>query len=489
MSRKTLIRGASIVSMDPRIGDIPTGDILIVDDSIAEIAPSISADDAEIVDAHGMIASPGFVDTHRHVWQTQLKGVAIDWSLLDYLCQMRTMYSVCYDAEDAYMGNYGGALDMINVGITSVVDHSHLQISAEHSEGLVKGLQDAGIRGVLCYGVYRNPKFTFDQAIDPAKVVRDVMGPLEDFHRSNALHIRDTYFPSNDGLLRFGIAASEFSAAANRENMLDEMAWTRSLEPWRVSIHAGGGINNVFRIVSILHEQGQLDERLLFVHGCNLTDHELSLIAESGGGVSTTPETELQMGMGFPVLERVEKSGGLPSLGIDIVSNFSGDMFAQMRIMLQTLRFRHFEEAKAGLPKTARYPARKVLEYATLGGAKAIGLGNEIGSLTPGKKADLLLTRLDSVGMAPVADPIAALVFYANANDIDSVWINGVARKRGGQLVGIDWAATRKRLVASRDNIVAKYARIPEAAIRRAWEPYVGLRAEAEIEVARGRAG
>ena len=468
---KTLIRGATIVTMDPRLGDLSKGDILIVDDRIAEIAPSISADDAEIVDATGMIASPGFVDTHRHIWQTQLKGVAINWSLFDYSCLMRSMYSICYVPEDAYLGNYVGALDAINAGITGIVDHSHLQITPEHSDGLVKGLKDAGIRGIMCYGLYRNPKYKAGDKLTVEKVVDEVSGPLEEFHRVNAARVRDQHFPSNDGLLRFGIAASEFVVFPDAPPMIEEMAWSRTLEPARISIHIGFGVNEGFRIVPELHKHGQLGEDLLFVHGAHLTDGDLSLLKNHGGWLSTTPETELQMGMGYPVLERVVESGSTPSLGIDIASNFAGDMFAQMRLMLQTMRFRHYEIANAGLPVDSRYAARKMLEFATLGGARVMGADSYTGSLTPGKKADLMLTRMDSVNMSPVIDPIAALVFYADVSDIDSVWVDGVARKRHGKLTGVDWPAVRSSIESSRDRIYEKFQRIPEKEIRDFWSP------------------
>jgi 5-methylthioadenosine/S-adenosylhomocysteine deaminase len=477
--RKILIRGASIVSMDPAIGDLPKGDILIVGDRIAEVAPSISADDAEVVDATGMIASPGFVDTHRHTWQTQLKGVATDWSLFDYACLMRSMYSVCYSAEDAYLGNYVGALEAVNAGITSLVDHSHLQITPQHSDGLVAGLKDAGIRGVMCYGVYRNPKYKPGDALDQTKIVSDVSGPLEDFHRENAARVREQHFPSNDGLLQFGIASSEFAVFSDARPMIDEIAWSRTLEPSRISVHIGFGVNEDFRIVPALHEHGQLGEDMLFVHGSHLTDGDLALLKNHGGWLSTTPETELQMGMGYPVLERVVESGSTPSLGIDIVSNFAGDMFGQMRLMLQTMRFRHFEKANAGIPIESRYAARKMLQFATIGGARVMGADGYTGSLTPGKKADLILTRTNSVNMSPVTDPVAALVFYANVSDIDSVWIDGVPRKRGGSLTGLDWSSVRASLEASRDSILEKYRRIPEMDIRNAWAPLWGIEAPA----------
>lgn len=477
---RTLIKNAMLVTMDPATRDLGTGDILIVDDRIAEVAAHIEADDAEVIDATGMVASPGFVDTHRHVWQTQLRGVATDWSLLQYLAAIRTMYSVCYEPDDAYLGNYVGALEMINAGITTVVDHSHLQISEEHSDALVQGLLDSGIRGIFCYGVYRNPKYKPGQKIDSAAILMDTAGPIEDFQKKNAQRVREKFFPTNDSLLRFGIASSEFFTFPSIEPVLDELKWSRTLEPARITFHSTVVSNLGISLITQLFKAGALGDDLLLSHGNQLTDDDLKLLANNGGWISTTPETELQMGPGFPILERVAQTGRMPSLGIDIVSGFSGDMFAQMRLMLQSMRYLHGEQENGGrhpssmgrkLPGSLRYPAAKILEYATLGGATCTGLENEIGSLTPGKKADVVLTRLNSINTATVRDPVAALVIYANANDIDSVWINGKARKRGGQLQGEAWSAIEPRIEASRDAIDERFARIDSKAMHKAWAP------------------
>lgn len=473
---KTLIKNASLVTMDSATADLRTGDVLLIDDRIAAVATHIDASDAEVVDATGMAASPGFVDTHRHVWQTQLRGVSLDWSLFQYVTEIRTMYSVCYQPDDAYLGNRIGALEAINAGITTVVDHSHLQISEQHSDALVQGLLDAGIRGIFCYGVYRNPKYQPGEKVDAASIIMDIGGPIEDFHKRNARRVRDEFFPGKDARLRFGIASSEFFAFPSIEPVLEELAWSRALEPARITFHAAIGLNDDVGIIQKLAAAGALADDLLLSHGNALSDEDLTLIARNGGWLSTTPDTELQMAAAFPVLERVIRSGRPPSLGIDIVSNYSGDMFTQMRLMLQSMRFRQTErETKRGLPSGLRYPAAKMLEHATLGGAACVGLENEIGSLTPGKKADLILTRLSSINMAPVRDPVAALVFYANANDIDSVWIDGVPRKRRGGLLGEPWSGLERRLQTSRDAIDERFARIDADAMRRAWAPLWGL--------------
>lgn len=474
--KKTLIKNAMLATMDPATSDLAVGDILIGDDRIVRVAPGIEADDAEVIDATGMVASPGFVDTHRHTWQALLRGVGIDWSLFQYVVNMRTMYSVCYGPDDAYLGNYYGALEAINAGVTTLMDHSHLQITEEHSDALVTGLKDANIRAIFGYGVYRNPKYTPGEDIDPSSIIAEIAGPIEDFHRGNAMRVREKHFPSNDGLLRFGIASSEFFTFGSMDPVLEELAWSRTLEPARITFHAAIGLNDDVNIIESLSKAGALGDDLLLSHGNCLTDSDLALLAREGGWVSTTPDTELQMAGTFPVLERVVQSGRMPSLGVDIVSGFPGDMFTQMRLMLQALRFRENELTHpGGLPSSGRYPAADMLKYATLGGATCMGLEDEIGSLTPGKKADIVLTRLDTVNTASLRDPVAALVFFANPSDVQYVWVDGVARKRAGELVGESWASIEKRVQKARDGIDERFARIDGTAMRRAWEPVWGL--------------
>ena len=154
--QRLLVGGGTVVSMDPAIGVLPQGDVLIAGDTIVEVAPRIAAGDAEAIDARHAIVSPGFVDTHRHVWQTQLRTCATDWSLFDYFCRMRSIFGSFYSPEDAYLGNYVGALEALHAGITTLVDHSHIMNSPEHADEAVRGLQESGIRGTFCYGLYPN---------------------------------------------------------------------------------------------------------------------------------------------------------------------------------------------------------------------------------------------------------------------------------------------------------------------------------------------
>ncbi len=437
--------------MDPVLGDFDQADLLIEEDIIREVSPFIdigSSETIEVVDARNMIVMPGFVDCHRHMWQTQLRAVAADWSLFDYSARIRSVYSSFYEPEDAYLGCYAGFLEAINAGTTSIVDHAHIMNSSDHADEVIRAFKDSGMRGILCYGLFNNPRPENRVGIS---VFETPQWMLDDVRR-----VQKEHFTSDKGLVGMGIALTETewfpSELARRE-----IEFAREVGAKRISIHAGmAALSRHTRYVERLAKLGLMDSDLLFVHGSSLSDDDLRCIAESGAAVVSTPETELQMGMGFPVLARVMASGGRPSLGIDIVSNNSGDMFTQIRLNLQVQRAIDNDslDQKGMMPRDIRLKARDLLEIATIGGAGAIGLDSTAGSLTPGKQADLIMIRADSVNMMPVNDPAAAVVMCANVGDVDTVMIGGAIRKRNGRLKDADWPSVSRKLVASRDRIV-----------------------------------
>jgi len=448
-----LIHGGRLVTMEPSLTDLTRGDVLIERGRIAAVAPSIACDDCERIDATAMIVSPGFVDTHRHVWQTQLRTVATDWSLFDYFVRMRSVYSALYTPEDVYLGNHVGALEALDAGITTVVDHCHVLNSPEHSDEAVHGLIDAGIGGVFCYGMFANPTL-------PEFAPESDSG----WRRDDARRVRTRYFPGDDGTLRFGLAPSE-AEAVSIEALADEIRLGRRLEAHRLSLHvAMGAYDRGRRTVACLDGLGLLADDLLLVHGAALGDDELARMAAVGAGISVTPETELQMAMGHPVAARALAHSVPTSLGIDIVSNYAGDMFAQMRLLLQAQR--GYDNAKLTAPPRAIAPrAIDVLALATIGGARVLGLDDELGSLAPGKRADVVLTRTDAVHMTPVADPVGALVLNANVADVDTVLVAGRAVKRDGKLLGVDWPRLRARMLTSAERLHAGFRTAPIATI------------------------
>jgi cytosine/adenosine deaminase-related metal-dependent hydrolase len=451
MAERLLIRGGTVLTMDPVLGDLPKGDVLVHGETIEAISPEIDADDCRVIDAEGAIVSPGFVDTHRHVWQTQLRGVAAEWTLYDYVLHMRMVFGSLYTPDDAYLGNLCGTLEALDAGITSIVDHSHIMNSPAHADEALRGLGDSGIRAVFCYGLYPNPRrdgsehFALD--FDPGWRMED------------AARLRRERLASDSGRVLFGLAPSE-STTVSFAQTEREIALARELGARRISMHvAMGRWDQGDRTVEKLAVAGHLADDLLFVHGATLTDGELRAISESGASISCTPETELQMGMGRPVHARATKEQAATSLGIDIASNFSGDMFAQMRLLLQSER--GFENEKLERPpRGLDLRTRDVLELATIAGARAAGLEAVTGSLTPGKQADLIVTRTDSPHMAAVSNPVAALVLYAAASDVDMVLVGGRVLKENGKLSGIQWPKLRDRLRESGSAIRARASEI-----------------------------
>jgi cytosine/adenosine deaminase-related metal-dependent hydrolase len=461
--RATLIRGARILSMVDGASEFP-GDVLVRSGVIQDIGTNLECADADVVDARGGILMPGFVDNHRHVWQTQLRSTAGDWTLFDYLAQMRFIYSTYYSAEDAYLGNYVGALEALNAGITTMVDHCHIINSPEHALEAIRGLEDAGGRAVFCYGIFANPTSHAPFSVDP-----DL-----NWRYADARSLRAGRLSSDDGRILMGFAPSEPSGAPF-ELAASEIRLAREIGAHVVSCHIGMGCyDSGHRFVRQLHQAGLLYPELLVVHGSALTDEELTMLADAGAGISSTPETELQMGMGYPVAIRARRAGVNAGLGVDIVSNYAGDPFTQMRMMVQSARAQVDAEhqRKGTAPRRVQVFGRDVLRLATLGSAESIHLSDRIGSIERGKQADLIIIRTDSINMCPTIDAVAATVFNAGANDVEMTMVAGRIVKRDGKLIGVHWPTIASRLAASSERIVAKASKVDRQMIENIIESF-----------------
>ena len=427
---------------DPGDGRFERVDVVIEGGRITGLVADAPAGDARVVDAEGALVLPGFVDTHRHTWQTAMRGICADWTLLDYFRGIRLQISTAFGPEDVYAGNFVGALEALDAGVTTLLDFSHCLNSPDHADEAVRGLRDAGVRGTWAYGMFPVP------LSEPA-----FAGPED--RLADARRVRERHF-SAPGLLDMGVALTELGLVPFDVTRA-EVALARELDVL-VTAHIGT-VWSPQRPpeVELLHSAGLLGNRQVHVHCNACSNRELDLLADAGASVSLTPETELQMGMGFPIFARALERGLVPGLGCDIVSNNRGDLFAQMRLGLQAERARANQSALDArrMPAELTLGVRDVLRFATLGGAQALGLGSVCGSIEPGKAADLVVLRADGLHMAPLNDPVAAVVLHAGPGDVDAVLVAGEVVKEGGALVDGRAADARALVQASRERIVA----------------------------------
>ncbi|KAJ3527968.1 hypothetical protein NM208_g10444 [Fusarium decemcellulare] len=436
-----IIKNATVISVDDSIGNIDNCDILIDNSIISAVGPNLQYSSRHtVIDGTNCIVSPGFVDTHRHTWQTQLRALTTDFVLTDYLLALRLIYGSCYTSDDVYIGNYCGALESIDNGTTYLIDHSHIINSPEHADAAIQALRDARIRATFCYGLYANPYWE---------------GMPDAFERH--------FFSSNEpqDLVRFGFSPSE-PEVVPFDRFAQEIEFGRSLGAAVITAHnnSQGKFNCHNALIRKLDQRGLLGPDLLLSHSSNIYGDELAAAKRHRVALSSTPDTELQMGMGHPIAFQAKDIGCTASLGVDICSNSPGDMFQQMRLLLQLQRHVEHEKSSRAPVETSR-KCIEVLEMATMGGAKAVGLENIIGSITPGKRADLLITKCESTRLVPVHDAVGALVLYANGSDIDTVFINGEIVKSGGKLVNVDWPEVKQRLRESVTSIMKTSAAAP----------------------------
>ncbi|KAM0543471.1 hypothetical protein ACHAPJ_012269 [Fusarium lateritium] len=465
-SNHLLIKGASVLTVDPTKGNLENCDILIENDRIVAVGQDLtspSGGNVTVIEAQGCIVTPGFVDGHHHLWQQLLRGVATDWSLFDYTVNMRSIYGSLYTAEDVYLATYVAALSLINNGVTSVLEHCHIINSPDHADAAVRALQDAGIRGTFCYGFYSNPPLS-DQGA-PA----DTDGFPHSSRLSDAARIRKAYFGQNspdEQLLTFGIAPDE-PEAQPLEETIAQIKQSRDLGARVITMHVAMGPFDRARrqIVHHLANAGTLGSDLIFSHGASFTDDELDAIRDTGAAIVATPDTELQMGMGFPIVFDASDRGCRTCLGIDITSNQGNDFIAQMRLALQTRRAQENEKV---FPLTIARKTSDILRMGTLGGAEVMRLENLIGSITVGKKADLVLIRCDDIENIPVSDPVGSFVFHSSVKHIDTVIIDGKIKKQDGKLEG-EWENLRQDIVRRADRIKSEAAKFDLAAARERW--------------------
>jgi cytosine/adenosine deaminase-related metal-dependent hydrolase len=453
--RRIVVRGGHLVTMDAALGTIPQGDVLIENGEITAVATSLPTVDAEVIDARGHIVAPGLIDTHRHTWQSQMRALCADWTLGDYFYGIRLAVSPAYNAEDVYLGNRLGALEALNAGVTTILDFSHCNNSPDHSDAAIAGLRDAGIRAIFAYGF-------FDSSPQTPQFFADHGERIKDFQR-----IAARYFQRGDGLLSLGVALTEVGLIPLRSTQAEIQA-ARAHDALIVT-HTGT-VWSLPSGIAQLDAAGLLGPEQVHVHCNALTDVEWDILARHQAKVSISPETELNMGMGRLVFQAAEQRGIKPTLSADVMSLNSGDLFVQLRLALAFKRWADAEPTNLARsdPRQVSTSAYQALEWTTVNAAEALRLEDRIGSITVGKRADLILVGGSAINQHPQIDPAGTLVFQTSSDDVRTVMVDGKVVKRDGVLLDVNLAELTKRADESAravlDRVRATVPRLPGTA-------------------------
>lgn len=429
---RILIQGGTVLTLDRQIGDFATADVLIEGEVIREIRPNLAVDEAEVIDARGMIVMPGFVDTHRHIWEGILRNIGTDVPLegrTSYITFVLHKLAPALRPEDAYIGNLVSALGAIDAGITTLLDWSHIQGSPAHTDAVVQALRDSGMRSVFAYG------FPW-------------WGKWEERQPSWFMRTATEHFSTKDQKLTLALAAPgpEFT---DFEVSRDHWKLAREADA-RITTHVGVGSYGLDGKLQEMGEAGLLGPDTTYIHCTTLNDTEIQMIVDTGGTVSIACPVEMMMGHGMPPVQKFLDRGLAPSLSVDVETNVPSDMFNQMRSVLGLQR------SLAGANGHDPVSMRDVLEWATIEGAKANGLEDKVGTLTPGKQADIVMLRTDRMNVTPLNDPVAAVVVGMDTSNVDTVIVGGHVLKRNGRLLHVDWSTMRRLVEESRDYVIEK---------------------------------
>ncbi len=432
-----VVRNAYVVTMDSNLGDIPDGDVHVRNGALVAVGPKLNAPRAEEIDGRNRIACPGFVDTHFHLWGSFARGIVADGDF-DYFPVMSRLGPVM-TPEDAYASAKLGIAEAINSGLTTIHDWSHNIISEAYADADLRALRDCGIRARFSYGYSRNLQLKPEQTADLADIARVK---------------REWFGASNDGLLTMGFASrgpGDTPPATYRKEW--ESARALGLP---ITQHAGRSIAEIkkFRRIEILYKDKLLGSDVQLIHTYNASPEERGMMAETKTHNSIAPYTASRLASGLPYLGDLLKRGVQCSLSVDTTTvGGNADMFSIMRLMLQLNHLRSMDVMEV--------QPRRILELATLDGAKDLGIDDRVGSLTPGKRADLILVRTNDLNVAPFGNPALLLVQQAQPYNVDTVVIDGRILKHKGELVTIDT-----------EEVIRKAAELFAAARKRAGGPY-----------------
>lgn len=430
-SIRAVLRGAQVVLGDPRAKQVAAVDLRIEDGRITEIGTTLETAGTgavrgfDVIDLSGQWVLPGFVDAHQHCWHSVLRALLSDRLSTDADALTAWVASRLLSPEDLYAATFGAIVSHLDAGVTTGLDHCDGIRTSEHAESGLRAHRDGGARGVWCYGL--DSRTDSDGQLGVRRALRGAHGQLREMDRQLSTETH--------GLLTLGVAAdaslslNDFTAQVALADELDLLLLTHT------DVGRAGGEPAASQMWA---DAGLLTQRHLHAHCTGTPPSALARFAEIGCAVVSSPDLELGGGLGFTVLRAADDAGVTTALGVGSQARTSPDMFTTMRMGLQSERGRYQQAAAeskgtSGLTSIAMR-SEEVLHFATLGGARALGLGDVCGSIEVGKAADLIVVDPSSPRLRPLVDPIGGVVMHMTVADIDSVLVAGVFKKRGGRM-------------------------------------------------------
>jgi len=441
---RLLVKGGTVLSMDPDIGSLRQGDVLVEDGRIVVVAPAVEVEDCEVVDADGMVVMPSLVDAHRHLWYAGIRGGSMDAVLPDIVAAQWGKLGPAFTPGDVYAFTRAGIADCLDHGITTVFDWCHVINTPEHAEAAVEAHKNMPMRAVFGYGGSMDQK------------VREMEGAEVTNDWSHAATLLRREFTEQRLTMALALPGLDY---ASLETTTADVAEARHLGvpmSFHLGVPQGGPPKHSLRRMA---EAGLLGPDMSFSHCCAVTDEEFEIAAAAGAKLMSCPVVDAATGMGAAPSGRMRRHGLRPCFAADSVVATSGDLFEEARVGLLLDRYEDslatYAAGGAVETMTGRLTAREALDAVTTVAAGCCWLDAEVGSLSPGKQADLVLLRATDLNLWPLSNLESALVAGAHGGNVDTVLVAGRVVKRDGALVDVDTDGIRRELVQARDRLYA----------------------------------
>jgi 5-methylthioadenosine/S-adenosylhomocysteine deaminase len=471
--RRYVIRGGHVMSMDPAVGDFVKADVLVEGKRIRKVEPNIHAGDATEIDASGKIVMPGFVDTHHHQFETALRSFLADGLLfndgqphgaINYFQYILGTFAPVYRPQDVYINELFGSLSQLDAGVTTSHDISQIHYTQQHSEAAIKGSADSGRR--IVFGFFEGAR---------ADLIGSPPPPPDPWYPQGAEFLKNRYFSSSDQLMTMTMGG-EIYLLGNKDDTAPRTyltAWPigRKLGiPIAAHIVGSFGMQPEFDAIATGQRAVRFGSDNLFIHMTGMSDVGWQAVKDAGAGVSLAVPIEMNMRHGTPPILKSLEMGIAPSLSVDVEVTLTADMFTQMRSTMTLQRMfmnaRALGEAyAAGFPNLELLTTRDVLRFATQEGANDLRLGSKVGSLTPGKEADIIILDAEAINVHPLNVVPGAVVSLMERSNVETVIVAGKVRKWKGKLLDVDLGRLRSQLEDSRDGLFAR-AGVPQDLFR-----------------------